>query len=84
MNREFEKVNNVLAEWDPLDVGRNIAQEEYKAYVPSILRVIKDKQELRYCLEDMLINRLGLEYDPTNAKDLLSLQTICDQLVDQV
>jgi hypothetical protein len=86
MTRKFEKINNVLAEWDPIGVGKNIAKEEYKGYVPAILRVIKDKQALRSCLEDILINQLGLEYSPNNAKDLLDLQIICEQLmeVDQV
>ena len=80
MNTNFEAVNSILAEWDPIGV-REIAKSEYMTYVPRILRVIKDKQKLRYCLEDILINQLGLAYDPNNKEHLLDLQAVRKKLM---
>jgi hypothetical protein len=76
MSSIVENINRILADWNPLDVPEFIALEEYKGYTPSILRSI-ERQELIHCLEDILINQLGVDYDSTNKEHLEDLQRIC-------
>ena len=82
MNNSFEVINKVLEKWDPIGVGENIAIDEYRAYIPSIRKVIEDRQKLRSCLEDILTNKLGLGYNPNDDQHLLDLLSVCDQLME--
>ena len=59
-------INQILAEWDPLDVGRHISYDEYSGYVPRIMRNIESKESLTSCLEDILNNSLYAGYDDNN------------------
>ncbi len=82
MNKQlFNSINNVLAEWDPIGVGETIATDEYAGYIPSILEVIKNKEKLMFCLKDILVNKIGLEYDPNNKEHLADLQEVCDSII---
>lgn len=69
-----EKINNVLSQWDPLNVGEEISRVEYKGYVPKILNSSSNFILLVNTLESILVNDLGLEYKHNNIehkKDLL-------------
>jgi len=74
------EINSVLAQWNPLSVDQPIAVDEYKGYVPQILRVIRDDDNLTSYLEDLLVNKLGLEYDPNNEAHVKDLQSVCRKL----
>jgi len=80
MKKTIENINRVLADWNPIEVPENIATEEYKSYIPLILQFIENRQQLMYCLEDILINKLELDYDPTNKEQSEYLQQVCDKL----
>ena len=84
MNKYFEAVNSILAKWDPIGVGNSIANHEYSGYVPSILKSIDDKQELRYCLENILMNQIGTGYNPRNKRHLEDLLSVCDQIIEAI
>ncbi len=81
MNKIFENINKVLADWNPISVPENIATIEYIGYVPLILKNIGNRQNLVCCLEDILINIIGLDYDPTNKKHSEDLEHVCDKLM---
>ncbi|HLW29291.1 MAG TPA: hypothetical protein VKX29_00415 [Brumimicrobium sp.] len=81
MEQIIKNINRVLADWNPIDVPKNIAIDEYKGYVPLILKSIENRQHLINCLEDILINRIGVGYDPTNKEHLEDLQQVCDKLI---
>lgn len=81
MKKIIEDINRVLADWNPIGVLENIATEEYKGYIPLILQSIENRQQLMNCLEDILINKLELDYDPTNKEQSEDLQQVCDKLI---
>jgi hypothetical protein len=81
MTNNFEEVNRILEEWNPIGVTQDIAKDEYKAYIPLILNSIGDRKQLMSCLEDILINKLEIGYDPTNKKHLNDLEQVCDTLM---
>lgn len=84
MNKQlFNSINNVLAEWDPIGVGVAIAKDEYAGYIPSIFKVIENKEKLRLCLEDILVNKIGLEYDSNNKEHFADLQAVCDKIIKE-
>lgn len=80
MKRTIESVNRVLADWNPIGVSESIAEEEYKGYIPLILQSIENREQLMDCLENILTNKLGLDYDSTNQEQLEDLQQVCDKL----
>ncbi len=81
MKKGIENINLVLTEWNPIGVPDYIATEEYKSYIPLILQSIENRQELMNCLEDILINKIEIDYDPTNEEHSEDLQQVCDKLI---
>lgn len=81
MKKIIEDINRVLVDWNPIGVPENIATEEYKGYIPLILQSIESRQQLMNCLVDILINKLELDYDPTNKEQSEDLQQVCDKLI---
>ena len=81
MKNIIESINRVLADWNPIGVDDEIAIEEYKGYIPLILKAIENKQELMNCLEDILINRMEIGYDPSNMEHIKDLQGVCERLI---
>jgi hypothetical protein len=51
MKALIENINQVLSEWDPIGVGETIATDEYRGYIPIILRSVNNKKTLIDCLE---------------------------------
>lgn len=82
MNK-FEVVNRILANWDPIGVGENIAVDEYKGYVPQVLKHLDNELSLNACLESFLIS-LQVGYDPDNKKHLEDLSSVCENLRNSV
>ncbi|WP_212004967.1 hypothetical protein [Chitinophaga sp. HK235] len=81
MKNIIEGVNHILAEWDPLGVGENIAKDEYKRYIPLILKDIKSKRDLTVCLENILINNLEVGYDKENNEHKYALNKIVEKIM---
>jgi len=81
MKKIVENINRVLAEWNPIGVNEDIATDEYKSYIPLILNAINNKQQLMNCLEDILVNKIGIDYDPRNRVHLKNLQEVSDKIM---
>jgi hypothetical protein len=81
MKKAIENINLVLTEWNPIGVPDDIAKEEYKSYIPLILQSIDDRKRLMNCLEDILINKIEIDYDSTNREHSEDLQLVCDKLI---
>ena len=81
MQKIFQNINQVLAEWDPIGVGKDIAIGEYQGYIPLILKYIENRPGLIGCLEHILVNKIGLDYDPMNKAHVKDLERVCDKLI---
>lgn len=40
MNKISKEINEILAEWDPIGVGKEIVLEEYEGYISMIFHYI--------------------------------------------
>lgn len=60
MKSQYERINEILAEWNPIDVPDNIAKTEYTSFIPSIKNRMNSEVELITCLEGILMNELEL------------------------
>jgi hypothetical protein len=81
MKAIIENINQILSEWDPIGVGKTISIDEYRGYIPYILKHIENKQQLINCLEDILINKIGIDYNREDNNHYENLQNICDKLI---
>ena len=78
--RKYEKINRILALWNPIGVPSCIADDEYNGYIPSIVKSATDKQRLMTCLEEMIVEKMELPYDPENIEHLNDLQNVCNEI----
>ena len=71
MKTKSEMINRILAEWDPIGVGYELAIDEYRGYIPVILRFCHDKKKLINYLQNILVNK----------KYNTDIQLICDRII---
>lgn len=67
-----EKINFILSEWDPIEVGYPMNKYEYTQYISLVKKSMIDKETLSSCLIN-IIKTLGLDYsqnDNTQARDI--------------
>lgn len=81
MKTKIELINDILAEWNPLEVPEAIAKNEYIGYVPLIMENMINETQLLFCLENILINKLGLEYTRNNNQQKNDLINLCKRLI---
>lgn len=60
------RIGDVLSDWNPIGVPKELAFSEYAQYIEEIKRHGQSKEDLISYLENLLLNRLGLDYDPSN------------------
>jgi len=77
-----EQINDILSEWNPLDVPAFIASEEYMNYVDSIINIGRNINALRRCFISLIIDRLGLEYDPSNLEQINSIENVIEKVMN--
>lgn len=82
MDKITEKINRVLAEWDPIGVGEKMATDEYKGYIPMILQLFPNRKQLMEYLDYTLINEMGIDFKTHDKKHINDLQKICDSLIE--
>ena len=81
-NKLKEQINDILSEWNPLDVPVFIASEEYINYVDSIINIGRDINALRRYFISLIIDRLGLKYDPSNLEQINSIENVIEKVMN--
>lgn len=82
MKNIVKEINQILSEWNPLDVDENVSSDEYQGYIPSILKNIENEKALTSCLENILINNLEMSYDNNNDEHKKILMTIVKKIIN--
>lgn len=59
------KINAILSEWDPIGVEKPISEDEYRQYVPEIIKAIDSEVNLEKSLIRIL-DQIGIDYDINN------------------
>lgn len=81
MSNLIENINAILSDWNPIDIDSNMATDEYRCYIPLILRSLKDENSLFICLSEILVNRIGLEYNSENPEHFASVRDVCHKIM---
>lgn len=81
MNELAENINRILVNWDPIGVGKEMANYEYKGYIPMIIHHIQNRQELVRYLEKIVMEDMDLDYDSHNEIHSENLKKVCDSLI---
>lgn len=68
-NKKVNKVNEILAEWNPIGVPPKISKDEYSSYVLSLFNYETNYLGLVERLESILTDDIELEYDSENIDD---------------
>ena len=76
----YNKVNFILADWNPIGVDSAIALDEYKGYIPLIIRNLNNRKNLLNALITIL-SELGLDYDSENISHQQELDEIIKNLL---
>ena len=79
-----EKINDILASWNPINVPNEIAFDEYKAYIPTITNYGHSRNLLFDCLEDIVENKIGSGFDIRNEIHVKDLNKVCDEIWDVI
>ena len=58
----FEKINEVLINWNPMCIEGPAVKDEYASMIPKINEMKNDRNKLRESLISSLVNS-GLDYD---------------------
>lgn len=64
---DTEKVKNILAEWNPLDVPAELAKDEYSSYIPTL--ITKNKNEIYEWMLNFIIDTFSLKQTSLQLED---------------
>ena len=81
MNQLFEEINNIIAEWNPLEVDSFIAEDEYRGYIPFIIQELKKGSSSSFFLERFL-QIIGLNFNPMNLSHKAEIEIFHSKLTD--
>jgi hypothetical protein len=81
MKKYIEEINQVLIDWDPIGVGEEIAINEYRGYIPTIIKTSGSKEGILKCLEK-IVNELEVGFDSNNENQIQDLQIICNRIYE--
>ncbi len=79
----FDEISDIFSEWDPLNVFHEIAYDEYKDDFPKIIRSIGNRVVLFECIQDILMNKLGVGFNSKNNEHVRDLEIICDRILER-
>lgn len=75
----YEKINDLLAEWDPIGIGLPMSKNEYTQYVPKIVSLKDNYLKLKEYIYIMLDN-IGVYYDPESKTIMDDVEYLIHQI----
>lgn len=66
--KEYQQINDILKEWNPIGVPESVASDEYSSYIPQIIELKGSESKLLEYLENLLISVIGVEYNPKDKR----------------
>ncbi len=72
-----DKINDILKIWNPLDVPAFIADDEYKDYIPDIMKCMVNKKKLENFLLNLLEKKMGVII-----KDIEEISEITEKIIN--
>ena len=84
MTSALEDINEILADWNPVEVPIDIAKDEYKSYVPRIISIGPNYDKIKTELITILTVDLGLTFDEKNVFQQDEVEKVAIQIVTRL
>jgi hypothetical protein len=81
--QQYDTINKLLMEWNPIGVVGPALEDEYRSYVPRIFERREHLEELTVYLQELL-GELGLEFDSDNDLQVKELENLALRIVKSV
>jgi hypothetical protein len=78
---EFNNINQILMEWNPLTVDGTALSDEYTGIIPSIYKVSHSKFLIERLLEDLLKNQYGIDFNRENKAHIDDLENTANRIM---
>lgn len=79
-NELFDKINKILAQWNPLDVPDYISDVEYSDYVNRIVSCADNYEDIRKELIKIMQDDMGFEYLEENDDQRKEINLISSEI----
>ena len=80
-NKLKEQINDILSDRKS-NTSELQSSEEYMNYVDSIINIGRNINALRRYFISIIIDRLGLEYDPSNLEQINSIENVIEKVMN--
>jgi hypothetical protein len=74
-------INNILAEWDPIDVIISIKYIEYFSYVDKIILIGNNRMDLKIFLIHLVKDIIGLDFDENNKNHEKDIDRVVEKII---
>ena len=81
MRNANEEINKILSDWNPIEVPKEIALEEYRIYIPTILTALRKNDDVFNVLIEILTCKMELDYNPEKKEHVDDLKQVCEKLL---
>lgn len=65
----FNILNEILSEWNPIGVPYDVSKNEYTSYIPNLFKYENNFLELVDYLEFLITEEIGLNYNEKNIEE---------------
>lgn len=79
-NKKFNLIKSIVKDWNPLDVPKNIAEDEYNSYIWQMINLPCDKSIIKEHLKSFLCESLGLEFSTNNVNQNKEVNLVCEKI----
>lgn len=77
-----QRINDVLASWNPIDVPDTLAHQEYESYIETFIAIGNNAQALTTHLKKLVSETMGLDYNDENPKHRMDIEDVMKKLVE--
>jgi hypothetical protein len=74
-------INNILAEWDPIDIRIYIKYSEYTSYVDKIISIGNNKVKIKVFLIHLVKDIIGLGFDEKNKNNEKDIDNVVENII---
>lgn len=69
---EYYLINDILMDWNPLNVDGPVKDEEYSSIIPNLIKIKNNKSDLILFLKEILDKRYGINYDEKELQNVVN------------
>ena len=79
-----QRINDVLASWNPIGVPDTVSHQEYESYIESVIAIGNDAKALTSYLKTQVRETMGLDYDDENPTHRGDIEIVVKKLIENL